>query len=91
MGAFEALVFFESSTGSTGVDFAGSPGVGCFFGVTDSVSGASGLKLVAFATPAPELLSCTGGIPLVAVTLAIPLVVSPPLTELLLLLLLGAA
>ena len=70
MGAFDAIevvLVFELSAGSQGVDF--------FFGatVTDDVTvlAASGVAISAL-----ELMSCTCGIPVVAVTLASPLVVS---------------
>ena len=71
MGAFEAIevvLVFELSAGSPGVDF--------FFGATVSdvvtVLAASGVAISAL-----ELMSCTRGIPVVAVTLARALVVSP--------------
>ena len=84
MGAFEAIdvvIVFELTAGSPGVDF--------FFGATVSdvvtVLAASGLRLVAVAvSAAEEVVSFTRGISVVAVTLTSPLLVSPPLTELLL-------
>ena len=82
---FEALeivfVVFELSAVSPDVDF--------FFGATVSddvtVLAASGLRLVAVAvSAAEEVVSFTRGISVVAITLTSPLLVSPPLTELLL-------
>ena len=71
MGAFDAIevvLVLELTAGSPGVDF--------FFGATVcdvvTVVAASGVVISAL-----ELMSCTRGIPVVAVTMASPLVVSP--------------